>query len=589
MIHPFKNFQIGHVFFGSFAGFITVVLIIVIGVSYQFSVREIVKSTSFYQQNNLNQLDKQLNIQMTEIENISLAISRNSNLQEYLNKAGADSYTRFANASRITFDLSNIAFSMPIIHSIRVYIDDPPVSDYQGPVKFVKLQGLREEPWSETVENSDFSWIGQHLISTNQGDLPVISFARKIYTPGYEYKALVVLDIKASDIIKLIQGEEPDSNRVLLDLGLRAVTSTGDIPAEQYRDTVQDLIHNYNANLNDKGTLRYHDSLIVWSKLFSSDWILMEVTPWSEVTKGSVRTAIVLFSIGIAAIAIALLMTLILSKQFTKPIILLMKRMNSFSLGHKDKPMIDDYHNEFGALFKGYSVLVNRTTELYASLERQYRKQKEAEIQALQAMINPHFLYNTLDQLNWMAIEAGEEKMSRVLELMGRMFRIGLSNGESMITVERELMHLECYLQIQQIRWGEKLRYVIDVPEGILSLYLPKLTLQPFVENAIIHGFHGRETGLIVVSAVLSQGDVHFEISDNGVGISDNWEKPKARNTGGYGIRNVRERMIAYYGPAYDIGISSNPNTGTLVSIRVPILKEKPNSEGGSYVENRNY
>ncbi|MFC4598338.1 sensor histidine kinase [Cohnella hongkongensis] len=566
-------------------------LIVVIGVSYQFSVREIVKSTSFYQQNNLIQLDKQLNIQMTEIENISLAISRNSNLQEYLSEAeGADSYTRFAIASRITFDLSNIAFSMPIIQSIRVYIEDPPVSDYQGPVKFVKLQELHEEPWSETVDNSDFSWIGQHLISTNKGDLPVISFARKIYTPGYEYKALVVLDIKASDIIKLIQGEEPDANRVLLDLGLRAVASTGDISAEQYRETAQDLIRHDNANLNDKGTLRYHDSLVVWSKLFSSEWILMEVTPWSEMTKGSVRTAAVMFSIGIAAIVIALIMTLILSKQFTKPIILLLKSMNSFSLGHKDKPIVEDYHNEFGALFKGYSVLVDRTTELYASLEQQYRKQKEAEIQALQAMINPHFLYNTLDQLNWMAIEAGEEKMSRVLELMGRMFRIGLSNGESMITVERELTHLECYLQIQQIRWGEKLGYAIDVPEAaIKALYLPKLTLQPFVENAIIHGFHGRETGLIVISAALSQGDVHFEISDNGVGIPDNWQQQKARNTGGYGIRNVRERLIAYYGPAYDIGIRSNPNTGTMISIRVPVIKEKPVSEGGQDVEGSHY
>ncbi|TVY03319.1 sensor histidine kinase [Cohnella terricola] len=568
-------------FFGSFAGFIIVVLVVVIGVNYRFSVREMVNSTAFYQQNNLNQLDKQLNIQMTEIENISLAISRNSNLQEYLNEAGADSYTRFTNASRLTIDLSNIAFSMPIIQSIRVYVDDPPVSDYQGPVTYVELRNLLEEQWSETVENSDFSWIGQHVISTNKGDLPVISFARKIYTPGYEYKALVVLDIKASDIIKLIQGEEPDSNRVLLDLGLRAVTSTGDIPAEQYRDTVQDLIHNYNVNINDKGNIRYHDSLVVWSKLFSSDWILMEVTPWSEITKGSVRTAEVLFSIGVVAVVIALIMTLIISKQFTKPIILLLKRMNSFSLGNKDKPMINDYHNEFGALFNGYSVLVDRTTELYASLKQQYRKQKEAEIQALQAMINPHFLYNTLDQLNWMAIEAGEERMSRVLELMGRMFRIGLSNGESIITVEKELTHLECYLQIQQIRWGEKLSYVIEVPEAIKALYIPKLTLQPFVENAIIHGFHGRDTGLIVITAVLSHEDVEFKISDNGVGIPANWKRQKTRNTGGYGIRNVRERMIAYYGPAYDIGISSNPNTGTLVSIRIPEMREKPASKGG--------
>ncbi len=134
----------------------------------------------------------------------------------------------------------------------------------------------------------------------------------------------------------------------------------------------------------------------------------------------------------------------------------------------------EDYRNEFGVLFSGYRKLIDRIQQLYVSLEDQYKRQRSAEIKALQAMINPHFLYNTLDQLNWMAIEAGQDRMSRILELMGTMFRIGLSNGESLITLREELLHTECYLKIQQLRWEEGLTVEIDVPEQLQHFFYPQ-------------------------------------------------------------------------------------------------------------------
>ncbi|UQZ86394.1 Sensor histidine kinase YehU [Paenibacillus konkukensis] len=245
-----------------------------------------------------------------------------------------------------------------------------------------------------------------------------------------------------------------------------------------------------------------------------------------------------------------------------------------------------DYTNEFGSLFNGYRRQMERIDELLQSLKAQHKRQREAEILALQAMINPHFLYNTLDQLNWLAIEAGQEKISRILSLMGKMFRIGLSNGETMIPIRDELVHVESYLQIQSIRWGDGLTYSIEADEALKELYIPRLTLQPFVENAIIHGFHGRRTGEIRIEAE-REGNaprIEFRIYDNGVGLRADWSEKKKRRTGGYGIRNVKERIAAYLGAPYGVQLHNLDGQGTLVRIVLPVIHNLEEAEEESHV-----
>jgi two-component system sensor histidine kinase YesM len=588
--NPFKRYRIGYLFFGSFAGFIILVLLVVTWVSYHFSVQEMINNTTYYQLSILKELNKQLENQLRLIEQVSLAISRDNNLQDYLTGQG-DSYTRFRNATDMTISFSNITYSIPIIHSVHLYMDNPPPYDVQGPVQYFPLNKMKAETWFTVVKNSDSAWIGQHSIKTNNGDLSVISFARKIYTTSGDFKALLLLNIKSDDIQNLMQGQNKGSNRLLLDSGGRPITFTGD-------SVIQNKIHDHLDIMKDQegysvvdgdksGFLRNSTSLIVWAKSFNENWLLVEVTPLSQLAKGSLRLAIVLSSIGVLAIIVALFFTLFLSKQFTEPIQSLIKGMKNFPGKQKTEFLPNDYQNEFGLLFLGYHRLIHRIEKLYSSLKEQYRRQREAEIKALQAMINPHFLYNTLDQLNWMAIEAGQERISHVLELMGKMFRIGLSNGESLILIGDELIHIECYLQIQQIR-GKGLTFRIEVADEFKKLYIPKLTLQPFVENAVIHGFHGRNTGCIEIKAKEENDDLIFSISDDGVGIEAGWQM-KQRKTGGYGIRNVRERLKAYFGPSYGISIINNDGRGTVVYIRIPKIKDKRILGGFKNVENRDY
>ncbi|MCU6793048.1 sensor histidine kinase [Paenibacillus sp. WQ 127069] len=585
----FKRVRIDRLFFGSFAAFIAVFLLIFTWISYSITARELVDNTSYYQQDLLNELNKQLDIQLKSIEQMSLAASRNINTISY-DPLDPDLFGRLRRKDDIRNLLSSITYSTTMVQSIDLYMDNPSLTDSQSPVQFKDMQHVRGELWYPEVQNNDFAWIAEHTLPTNNGPQQFISFARKLYNNSDKYYGVLVLNVKASAIENLVRGETDGKqrNRVLLDAGGKMITSIGNTMLyESSLDRIRgkegksDYIH-----LPD---VEGEEALLVWSKV-RSDWMLVEVTPWKNIIHGSVRLAYIIVSVGLTAILIASFFTLFLSRQFIKPIQLLLAIMDRVPAnGSITDELPTDYKNEFGSLFIGYRRQMERIEELMLSLQAQHRRQREAEIQALQAMINPHFLYNTLDQLNWLAIESGQEKISKILSLVGKMFRIGLSNGETMISIRDEITHVECYLQIQQIRWGDRISFTIEMDEGLKELYIPRLTLQPFVENAFIHGFHGRKTGAIHISGHVRDQEVEFRIIDNGAGIKPDWDRQKPRKTGGYGIRNVKERMAAYFGAPYGVSMKSLDGEGTQATILLPRIHNKQEAGEQFYVESSHY
>lgn len=575
-----KLYRIDKLFFAIFGSFIVIILLIVIWFSYSFSSRELANNTSLYQQALLDEINNQLRIQLNSIEQISLAASRKFELIQFLSKKQAG-YARYVTQMEIESYLAQITYSSPNIETIDLYLEDAPISIQDFAIRIIDQEKIFNADWYQKLQSDTFMWVGEHEIVTNRGNVPVISFARIIHSNLGRYLGVLIINIKAPAIQSIITGEKENmvSNRHLVDLEGRPITKIGTaaFPQEQIR-ALSESMDEQSGHMKvsaAEGPASNRDFLVVWSKFPNSEWQLIEITPWQTITSGSLKMAGTLTLIGAVAISLALFFVLYISRQFIRPIRLLLTEMKKFTVNPKEIHLPTDYENEFGLMFHGYRRLNNRVMELYQSLEEQYRRQKEAEIKALQAMINPHFLYNTLDQINWMAIEKNQEDISHVLELVGKMFRIGLSNGESLITIADELTHMSCYIQIQQIRWGNGLDFLIDIPEPIKDLYIPKLTLQPFVENAIMHGFHGRTSGLIEIKAFFKGQRLCFSIVDNGVGMGQSEWKNKNRKTGGYGIRNVTERMDAYFGSPYGIHIVNREEGGTQVYIQLPILRKQ--------------
>ncbi|WNR42835.1 cache domain-containing sensor histidine kinase [Paenibacillus roseipurpureus] len=590
--HPFRRYRIDNVLFFALAIFITLLVAVILMITYNFSSKEQAQNTSYYQQAMLGELNEQLTLQLKAVEQTSLAISRNMAVIDFMDLQG-DYYIRNKMRQDLIRDyLHPIINSSPFIHSIQIYMREPTITDVTGYVQMIPMNYVLSEPWYPLVQKSDFTWIGQRLAESQQGPEPVLSFVRHVVSDMNGSLGLLVVNVKVSALEALLSRDKNNPQRMLVDAGGRMLMQTGkkvsETEASQIVNSVQGESGYKRIAISTQGDRGVHNVLSVWTRGYQEGWVLIEWTPWEEITRSSVKLAKTLAAIGAGAIGVALLITLTLSRSFTSPIKQILQMMSGYTLNRSIQPYPETYQNEFGSLFSGYRKMIERVEELYQSLEQQYKAQREAEIKALQAMINPHFLYNTLDQLNWMAIEAGQERISHVLELMGRMFRIGLSNGDSFITLQEELLHIECYLQIQQLKWGEGLVYELFLEPGLETLLIPKLTIQPFVENAVTHGLHGRATGKVTV-AVRRKDERTLECSvlDDGCGIPTDWNRRPIRKTGGYGIRNVMERVEAYFGHPYGVDLSPLERGGTLVKVWIPELQQFTTTGGHEDVEHR--
>jgi two-component system, sensor histidine kinase YesM len=572
MRNPFKTYRINIVFFLSFSILITILFGLTIWMNYSSSSSEIARITSVSQQRVLGELNKKLALSLVSVEQTSSAIARNLDvLYGKLTEGGI--YEQIRVQSEIRQQLNNIVYGTPLLQSIGVYSDYAFWQDYQSPVTYHPLSKASQESWYSSIRDSDTAWIGEHQILSNNGPINVISFARKVYNNSGRYYALMVFHMKASSVQALIAPEEDIPSMALLDSTGQMMTQYGsDIPTIR----MEELKLKMEANT---GYFHLGDEFVIWSRSLDSRWILVEVNSWEEMTRASLRMTRIYLLLGIGAIGVVFVITILISRQFMQPIGLLLQAMGSYSPAHADdQPLPGDYTNEFGRLFRGYRSLTTRIDELYLTLEDQHKRERLAEIKSLQMMINPHFLYNTLDQINWTAIESGQNKISSMLHHLAQMFRYALSNTNSLATVHEEINHIDSYLKFQQIRWEDRLTCRVTVDPETTDLLVPKIMLQPFIENSFMHGFNGVEYPELMVHVAIGPPDepcqlLLIHIEDNGNGLHPNWQT-RERQGSGHGLRNVKERIRAIFGSEYGFELTNRPESGTRVTIRLPIRKQ---------------
>lgn len=271
----------------------------------------------------------------------------------------------------------------------------------------------------------------------------------------------------------------------------------------------------------------------------------------------------------------------LVSNIVSKPLKSLCIAMEKFKKGDFNQKVEVVTLDEVGEASACFNSMVDDIKEL---INRNYvmeLKERESELDALQAQINPHFLYNTLDSLYWKALEAGDEELGEDIIALSQLFRLALSRGKGIVTVRNEAELLERYLHIQKMRFGKRLNYRIWMEESIQEELIPKLILQPFVENAIVHGFEtGNADFYLSITGNREAEDMVFYIRDTGVGMSREqiqaiWEEPDTKQyasqrIGRYAIKNIKERLELVYGGNFELSIESKEGHGTAVKIRIP-------------------
>lgn len=284
---------------------------------------------------------------------------------------------------------------------------------------------------------------------------------------------------------------------------------------------------------------------------------------------------VIMISIGIAVVAVAfsVFMLIILTRSLIKRIVELKDIMRKVEEGDLQIQMDSECDDEIGKLIRGFNKMIAKIRNLIEQVYEGQLRQKDYEMKALQAQINPHFLYNTLSLINWKAIEADQEDISKVTLALSSFYRTALNKGNNVLTFGEEVENLRSYLEIQLMMHDYEFDVEINIEEEVKKYKTLNLILQPMIENAIDHGIDLKTDGRGKITVDLYQEgeDIVLNVSDNGVGMDQKAiDTILTKQSKGYGIRNVNERIKLYYGQDYHLVITSQLGEGTQITLRVP-------------------
>lgn len=358
----------------------------------------------------------------------------------------------------------------------------------------------------------------------------------------------------------LLASNIPEEELVRLPLGERAV------------DDSRFVRMNFNGEEYLVCSRMMEKSGVYLISLISSSALEREI----DAVNTGIRTVYVVISIFIVIAIFAL------THSITRRILLLKGQMMQIQKGIIGKVEVEEkYNDEIGQLITHYNEMVGKVEEL---MQEQYflgQQKTEAELKALQSQISPHFLYNTLDMINWMAQKSETDNIQNVVQAMSRFYRLTLNKGHDIVTIGDEVKMCEAYMEIQKRRYKGRILYEVEVDEEINQYLIPKITLQPFLENAIVHGINEKEDarGSVILNGWMEDGRITLSVTDdgNGMNVSDNVsDKKKSYSGSHYGMENIAQRLELYYGEKIPIQIESSLGIGTCIIINIPARELSP-------------
>lgn len=310
-------------------------------------------------------------------------------------------------------------------------------------------------------------------------------------------------------------------------------------------------------------------------------WKIVSVFSWQEIMS-SVNTLMVLFgTLLVVTLLLVLFVAVKISETITKPIVKLRNLMKQTESGDLTVRFDGNYKDEIGDLGRNFNHMLERIQELMQQIYEEQENMRQAELKVVQEQFKPHFLYNTLDTIGWMAREHSADDIVHLVDALTNVFRISLSKGKDYITLQEEIRYISNYLYIQKIRYGSKVLYEISMDSACEKEEIPKLILQPLVENAIYHGVKMKrgDGHLSVRVAKAEDGKIMLEVQDDGKGMS--MEKAKeleillnepsrSEENQSFGLFYVKERLRIRYGDNFYVRVQSEENQGTRVAIFIP-------------------
>ncbi|MBY0011115.1 sensor histidine kinase [Paenibacillus typhae] len=537
------------------------------------------KSSSFYWIS-LLETDRKLKFALSEISSITNSAITQPAIQQSLKQPN------FVLTYDRKQEINNLLINHPMITSFSLYGKDRLLYQYNAPMSFADM---RKQVWYGAMEGAEGRpvWSGPGENGSEAAGNPVLVQARVIkdYYSLEDIGYLVVyvkpdlLDQIFWEAATLKKGDILLVNRqgnIVFNKSGEHIGQRTEFPFLQadYTKSQDYYIDNYQGE----------KSLITFLPSHNSDWYLAAITPMNLISSESDSIRNLAIILG----TVSLLSAFLFDRYFVRRLV---RSINSAVNGMKrvkqgifmpiTTPLRSD--DESDLLIDGFNRMSSQISELIQQVQTEQGRKKEAEMQALMAQINPHFIYNSLESINSMAVLAGNRDISKMVVSLGKLLRISISQNQELIPLQMELEHVRHYLDIQKFRFEDKFSYRIDLPDTLRQVMTQKLIVQPIVENALYHAIEQMEEhGEITISAQRSSKDIIIIVKDNGPGFDLStlmglWDtehsNPKKYADSGVGLRNVHERLNIRFGHPYGIMVCSSPGFGSTICIRIPTIQ----------------
>ena len=483
-------------------------------------------------------------------------------IEEIIKEKNIDNYTAYEKYTEIADPLLSVPKSYhDAIKRIQLFADSIQV---EHEYTLVPLDKMQEEWWSEGLKDDvRIQW----KVDRTRGEVVAVRMT-------YAHQKLNAVLCISLDYDKIFQ---PLTNILTDENGGIVADKDGNVLYNKTGLTELKL-----SDDNKKDTSQTADKLLskisqtcTWTQTESeeNDWVFYFYKSQDAIS-GSVRRLLLEeIPLIIACGFIILFLGLSFSRIFTRKIEELTKNMDQVNHGSREVTVSSDSEDEVGILINSFHNMMDEINRLIDEVYVNKIALKEYELKALQAQINPHFLYNTLSMMNWMAIRSNQMEISKVTLALSTFYRTALSKGEDVVTVENCIQNMQAYLEIQLTMHDNNFTVDWDIDPTIKNEKMPKLLLQPVVENAIEHGIDEKEDGdkKLFLSFRGNGDDVEITVRDNGMGMpQEKAETLVTYQAKGYGLKNVNDRIRLLYGEKYGIRIFSAPDEGTTVVMRFP-------------------
>ncbi len=592
---PRRFRSIHHRLFVLFLVCMTAILLIVTVLFYNRTTTQFHDKLGEIARKNVSQTAGLLDLLLASYDSLSKSISTNADILRLVaEKRQLPPQVEYANQHAITNMMGTIYFSRDDLVGIHIIGENGKIYDY-GNYTTVADPNYASSDWYKQISASTgkMIWLGvfSHSLIDKMEDSPVFAFGRPIFDLNEQHQiGIVLFEAKADTVVdavgnlklgpnsqvSIVNGAghpvaislEPNPRPARLPEHLKLPDVPGEVAVQQDGST-----------------------LVAASKLDKIDWTIVSTTPSQDLNVELTQTKRYLLIVVTILIIVSALIALIVSRTISSPLARLVRQMKQVENGNFRGMVNVTSYEEINGLVASFNHMVRRVEELIERVKLSSVSEKNAELHALQSQVNPHFLYNTLDMIYWMLDEKGNDRLGEVVLSLSQMFRYSSHwEGKAEVMLREEVEQIRHYLTIIQMRLEDRLTVEIRIDERWMDLIVPKMLLQPVIENAVKHGLEAnRGQGLLVVEAVPDEQYLNIHVSDNGAGMTaetlynlhrsllvpENEPQDEAavaaRGRQGIGMQNVHQRLKYMFGDEYGIGIESKPGEGTRVTLRLPL------------------